>query len=345
MLPRKDEQVQRHATMENSDRAVLEKFRADNPHLVPVEWDGRTYLCQSMWHISFINHRHNAGSNEIRCCSDTEIESCLTDHKELWQDLATEDLVHIAHPYCRGEDEGYRKGSRLITGKQGLNIAMSEASWYYPGQANLVVVARPRTLERINFGDSLMQVEDWNTEWDTKKIAAMQQAWEDVESDRWFAEAQKAESDGDFHMATLLFVDTAHTERTGRFHRRATQALRETGRLLSEHYEDAIETVATRSFLSNADTRKVFEFAGTKSPDWLERIWRNAQRQENSKWGYRFVERTSDGEDWKELYQCTVCEEWMEPGERVHSMRIGKVHKDRDCFKKAAGLTPANPQP
>ena len=341
MLPRNDEVALRHATMNDPDATILEKFRADNPHLVPVEWDGRTSMCLGMWHISFINHRHNAGSNEIHCCSDTEIESCLTDHKELWQDLTTEDLVHIAHPYCKGEDAGFREGSRLITGKRGLNIAMSEASWYFPGQANLVVVARPRTLERVNFGDSLILMDDRNSEWDAKKVAAMQQAWEDVESDRWFAEARKCESDEDFHMATLMFVDTAHTERTGRFHRRATQALREAGRMLCEHYEDAIETVATRSFLNNADTRKVFEFAGTKTPDWLERIWRNAQRQESLKWGYRFVDDPTNREDWKELYRCTVCEEWMEPGERIHAMRIGMVHKDKDCFKEAAGLAPA----
>ena len=327
--------------MNNSDATLLERFKNYNPHLVPVEWDGRTALCQSMWHISFQNHRHNAGSNEIRCCIDSGLKNCLTDHRELWQDLVTEDLIHIAHPYCKGEDPGFREGSKLITQKRGLNIAMADASWYYPGHANLVAVARPRTLERIDFGDSLMHLDDSNTEWDAKKIAAMQQAWEDVESERWFAEAQRAESEGDFHMATLLFVDTAHTERTGRFHRRATQALREAGRLLGEHYEDAIETVATRSFLSNADTRKVFEFAGTKTPDWLEKIWRNAQRQENSKWGYQFVERTSDGEDWKDLYRCTVCEEWMEPLEGIHSMRIGMIHKDKDCFKEAAGLAPA----
>ena len=77
----------------------------------------------------------------------------------------------------------------------------------------------------------------------------MQMAWEEVETERWFAEAQQAESDGDFDRATLLFVDTAHTERSGRFHRKATQALREAGRLLQGHYEDAIKTVATRSFL------------------------------------------------------------------------------------------------
>ena len=90
MLPRNDERVQRHATMNNSDATLLERFKSDNPHLVPVEWDGRTSLCQSMWHISFLNHRHNAGSNEIRCCNDTELKSCLTDHRELWQDLVTE---------------------------------------------------------------------------------------------------------------------------------------------------------------------------------------------------------------------------------------------------------------
>ena len=338
MLPRNDERVQRHATMNDSDATILKRFRSDNPHLVPVEWDGRTGLCGSMWHVSFINHRYNAGSDVLKCCNETEIESCLTDHRELWQDLVTEDLIHIAHPYCQGEDQGYQEGTKFLREKRGLNIAMSETSWYFPGRANVVVVARPRTMERIDFGDSLMHMDDWNTEWDAKKTAAMQQAWEDVETERWFAEAQKAASDGDFHKAIIYFVDTAHTERTGRFHRRATHALREAGRLLGEHYEDGIETVATRDFLNNADTRKVFEFAGTKTPDWLEKIWRNAQRQENLKWGYRFVERTSDGEDWKELYRCTVCEDWMEPGEWVDYMRIGMVHKDKECFKEAAGL-------
>ena len=201
-----------------------------------------------------------------------------------------------------------------------------------------MVVARPRTLERITFGESLMHIDDWNTEWDAKKIAAMQQAWEDVETEMWLAEAQKCESEGDFHRATLLFVDTAHTERSGRFHRKATQSLRETGRLLREHYEDSIETVATRSFLSNTDTRKVFEFAGMKPPDWMEKIWKNAQRQKTTNWGYRFVDNQADGENWKELYRCTVCEEWMEQDERIYNTKIGTVHRDYHCFREAAGL-------
>ena len=293
-----------------------------------------------MWHISFINHRQNAGSNEVDCCHNGKIESCLTDHDGLWQDQATKDLVYIAHPYCDGKDSGYQEGTKFLRKKRGLNTAMSEASWYYPGHSNLVVVARPRTLERITFGDSLLHLDNWNTEWDTKKIAAMQMAWEEVETERWFAEAQQAESDGDFDRATLLFVDTAHTERSGRFHRKATQALREAGRLLQGHYEDAIKTVATRSFLTNAETRKVFEFAGMKTPEWLEKIWKNMQRQQTLNWGYRFIDDPDDKKNWKELYLCTVCEKWMEQDERLVGGRMGAVHRNEHCFREAAGLAP-----
>ena len=33
MLPRNDDKVRRHATMNNSDATILEKFRSDNPQL------------------------------------------------------------------------------------------------------------------------------------------------------------------------------------------------------------------------------------------------------------------------------------------------------------------------
>ena len=51
------------------------------------------------------------------------------------------------------------------------------------------------------------------------------------------------------------------------------------------------------------------------------------------------IDDPADKENWKELYRCTVCETWMEPGERVLSMRIGMVHKGDHCIREVAGLS------
>ncbi len=246
------------------------------------------------------------------CCYSRRLESCITDHKELWQHKETQDLVYVAHPYCDGTDSGYWEGVKFLA-TRGLNSMISEASWYYPGHSSLVVVARPRTLDRIRLADVLDSYLQ-NDEWNTKKIVAMQRAGEQIDADRWFAEAEAAEAEGDFQRATLLFVDSAHTERTGRFHRQAVQRLREAGRLLLSHYDDAVLTVATRSFLTRAEVRMVFRFAGMEVPDWLLRIWRNGRR--SGTWGYR-MESSDDGPGWEEYYRCVVCEEWMAQDERV----------------------------
>ena len=68
--------------------------------------------------------------------------------------------------------------------------------------------------------------------------------------------------------------------------------LREAGRLLQHHYDDAVMNVATRAFLTHAEVRMVFRFAGMEVPDWLERIWRNGRRGDS--WGFR-MERGKDG--------------------------------------------------
>ena len=223
MLPQSDLRIRAHTEASQSDPALLDGFRTTNPQLVPVEWDGRGALCDQFWHIAFLNHREYSSGMAPECCYDSPLTSCITDHNELWQDRETQDLVHVAHPYCHGTDEGFREGVRVLE-RRGLNCAMSEASWYYPGSSNLVVVARPRTLERISFAD-LLHLHDPNQEWDTERIVAMQKAGEQIDVDRWFPEAQAAEVRGEFDRATLLFVDTAHTERTGRFHRQAVRCL------------------------------------------------------------------------------------------------------------------------
>jgi hypothetical protein len=345
MLPRNDEVVRTHATMNSSDAKALDAFMEANPHLAPVEWDGRSGQCQGLWHISFLGHRENAGRDEVGCCQGSNDGYCLVDHDELWQDRVTKDLVFVSHPYTDPDDPPVDDEVDFLREKRGLHVAMSTASWYYPGSTSLVVLARPRTLARVEFGDDLVRFDNWSTEWDTKKVVAMQMAWEQVEAERWTAEAANAESEGDFERAVLLYVDSAHTDRTGRFHRRATQALREAGRLLVEHYEDAVELVATRSFLTNAETRNVFGFAGMAVPDFIEKIWKNKKGQNSSQWGYRYVKDQSDENHGEELYRCTVCEEWMVRGERVLTVRIGMVHKGQDCFRKAAGLAAKAPAP
>ena len=333
MLPRDDRTVRAHTKSSHSDPSLLEKFQAENPQLVPVKWDGRGAFCQQLWHIAFLRHREYSTGMGSECCYKSPLESCITDHSELWQDRETSDLVHIAHPYCDGTDEGFREGVEFVA-ERGLNCAMSEASWYYPGRTNLVIVARPRTLERV-VSDDYMHIHDQNEEWDTKRIVAMQKAGEQVDVDRWFAKAQAAEARGDYRRATLLFIGLADTERTGRFHRQAVKCLREAARLLRDHYFDAVLTVATRSFLTHAEVRMIFRFAGMKVPAWLERIWRNGRRPDT--WAVR-MERNEDDTGWIEHYRCVACEEWIKDGDSVYNSNLGHRHSGYDCLAEAAGI-------
>jgi len=334
MLPRDEHVVRGHTELSNSEPSLLEKFRADNPQLVPVERDGQGTFCGQFWHIAFLNHRENSSGMEPKCCYDHSLESCITDHRELWQDRETFDLVHVAHPYCDGTDQGFLDGVEVLS-QRGLNSAMSDDSWYYPGHSKLVVVARPRTLERISFGN-LLHLYDSNEEWDTKRIVAMQKAGEKVDADRWFEKAQVEEAGGDNRFASLLFLDAAHTERTGRFHRQAVKYLREAGRLLRDHYNDTVLNVTTRSFLTHADVRMVFRFAEMEVPGWLERIWRNRRRPDT--WGFRMA-RNEDDSGWIEYHRCVVCEGWMNEDDRVYYANLGSMHRNLDCLAKAAGVS------
>ena len=333
MLPENEQRVRAHAETSQSDPELLKDFRTKNPQLVPVEWDGRGTFCDQFWHIAFVNHREHSRGMAPECCYSNRLTRCITDHGELWQDRETQDLVHVAHPYCDGTDEEFWDGVGFLA-KRGLNCVMSEASWYYPGSSTLVVVARPRTLERISFADVLSR-HDRNEDWDTKRIVAMQEAGEQVDADRRFAEAQAVEAQGDFQFAAQLFVDCAYTERTGRLHRQAVRCLREAGRLLQHHYSDVALTVATEPRLARADVRKVFEFADMEIPDWLQRVWRNDRRHDT--WGYR-MERSEDGTGWVEHYRCVVCEEWIAEGERDIHPSLGFVHLGLDCLARVAGV-------
>ena len=334
MLPESDDRTRAHATASEADPSLLKKFRADNPQLVPVEWDGRGAFCMQLWHIAFLNHRQHSSGMRPGCCHKSPLNACTTDHEELWQDRETLHLVHVAHPYCDGTDEGFRTGVQFLA-ERGLNSALSDASWYYPGRSNLVVVARPRTLDRVTFGN-LLQLFDSNEEWGTERIVAMQKAGEQVDADRRFAEAQAAEARGDYGQAAQQFVDMAHTERTGRFHRQAVKCLREAARLLRDHHNEAVLPVATLSFLTPAEVRTVFRFAGMEVPDWLKRIWRNSRRPDS--WGFR-MERSEDGTRWIECGRCVVCEKWMNEGEGVYDTNLGgSMHSDRECLARVAGI-------
>ena len=167
----------------------------------------------------------------------------------------------------------------------------------------------------------------------------MQKAGEQVDADRWFTKAKGVDTSGDYSYATLLFLDAAHTERTGRFHRQAVKCLREAGRLLRDHYYDAVLNVATRSFLTPADVRMVFRFAGIEVPIWLERIWRN--RRHPDTWGFR-AERNEDGTGWIESYRCVVCEEWMTHGEVTYDAILGTRHSSRDCLHRVTEVPATN---
>lgn len=331
MLPNSENRIRAHVGGDQSNDSFLKNFRGNNPQLVPVKWDGRGMFCQQLWHIAFLNHREHSSGLEPECCFKSPLTSCIKDHSELWQDRDTLDLVHIAHPYCDGTDADFSKGVEFLVGR-GLNCAMYDASWYYPGHSKLVVVARPRTLERINC-DNVLNLYNSNEEADTERVVAIQKAVEQIDADRWFADAKAEESRGDYRRASLLFVDLAHTERTGRFHRQAVKCLREAARLLRDHYNEAILSVGTRSFLTRAEVRKIFRFAGVEVPEWLERAWRNGRRRDG--WGYR-REMDANSTGPIEYYRCVVCEEWMEEGERVRNDALGYIHSDRACLVKAS---------
>lgn len=332
MLPRNDSDVMAHATGGSSDASLLFKFRSANPQLIPVEWDGRGAFCQQYWHLAFLDHREHSSGIEPECCHVSMTDSCIYDHSELWQDRTTRDLVHIAHPYCDGEDSGFRQGRDFLR-QRGLNSAMSSDSWYYPEHSNLVVVARPRTFDRIVL-DNVLHMADFNCERDVERIVVAKKATEQFDADQWFAEAEKEEANGNYYRAALLFIDTAHTERTGRFHRRAVRCLRRAGALLRDHYEDTVLLIAKRSYLTRREVRIVFQFAGIAVPDWLERIWLNGRRSDA--WKHRWDVRGDDGE-LNDFHRCVVCEEWAISSESV-STNLGHMHSDRDCLARVAGV-------
>ncbi len=340
MLPKNDQRVIAHATGGSSDPSLLAKFRTANPQLIPVKWNGRGIFCEQLWHFTFLNHREYSERDDSahkvpKCCSVHLEYDCVADHEELWQDRTTHDLVHIAHPYCDGSDDGYREGRELLR-RRGLNSAMSSESWYYPGHSNLVVAARPKTFERIVL-DNVLHLWDTNEERDAERIVAAKKATEEFDADQWFADAEKAEFDGDYNRAVLIFVDNAYIERTGRFHRRAVNCLRRAALLLRDHYNDTVVTIVGRSFLTRREVRIVFQFAGMAVPDWLERIWRNNRRPDS--WKYRW-DVPVDGGGLTDLYRCVVCEEWVKANEGIdtNSGLMHSINGSYKCLARAAGV-------
>ena len=323
----------------DSDTETLDRFMAANPLLKPVEWNGRGILCNEFWHFAFQSHREYIHGQDPRCCDSRIDANCLTDHNELWQHIGTGDLVHIAHPYCDGADEGFQTSEQLVRDR-GLCGYMSKASWYMPEMTSLVIIARPRTMELIKVEDDFLTIGEWD-DWNTKKIVAAKQAVEQVDADEWLTAAESTAVCGDYYYAALLFLDAAYQERTGQFHRQAVSRLREVGALLKEHYDDVIRLVTTRSSITNEETRLVFKFAGMEVPDWLKQIWRN-QRRSNS-WHYR-EEGNYNSPGYAEFYRCLICAEWLSADERIYFGRLnGFCHKDIDCLSPIAGI-PRKPE-
>ena len=77
----------------------------------------------------------------------------------------------------------------------------------------------------------------------------------------------------------------------------------------------------------------------SRAPERAEKT--NLQRRGTTNWGYQFIADPAGKGNWRELYRCTVCEEWMEEEARIHYTKIGMVHKDIECLREAAGLAPA----
>ena len=337
MLPENDGTVMQHVRQEPSDQSLLDEFRKENPQLVPVEWDGRGTLCAQLWHITFLNHREYSRGMNPECCHQEDRRAFMvTDHSELWQDRETQDLVQIAHPNCNGRKEDFEESAKFLK-ERGLNLAVSNMSWYNRETTKLVVVARPRTLDRIEFDpESIMHFNLQHEEWDTRKIAAIKQATEQVDTDKWFADAEDAEARGEHDQAALLFIDNAHNERTGRFNQQALRNIRRAGDLLRNHHDETVVTIATRSFLTYREIRMVFKYAGMTTPEWLEKMWRNGKQ--DWKWKRR-TEPSEDGQEQIEYNRCIICEEWIRDGEGFYSPGLGHMHDGRSCLAEAAGIS------
>ena len=316
---------------------ILQRFKNDNPLLKPVEWDGRGSLCDDFWHFAFLSHREYSRGMGPECCyGGSSGNRCLTDHRELWQHASTGDLAHIAHPYCDGNDKGFKDASGNLREK-GLGGLLHDASWYYPGHSRLVVIAVPATLSliKVNEADVLRRFGE-DDEWSSRRVIAMRQAFEDVDSQFWLAAAHSTAECGDYSYAAILFADNAHTERTGRFHRQAVSRLRDLGALLRDHYDEVVRVVVERSFLTNSEVRQVFKFAGLALPEGLPKVWRNQGR--GWSWGYREL-GIYGSEGYREEYRCVICEEWMLTSEGINMLRgMGHRHKDVDCFAELLGL-------
>ena len=333
MLPFEDIGVIGHSGGHDDGAAILTEFRKRNPQLVPMRWDGRGVFCRQLWHLLFLNHREYSTGLLPECCYNDDLSASVTDHRELWQDRETLDLVQIAHSRSDGSDEGFLRSVSVLS-ERGLSSGMSDSSWYSP-RTNLMVVARPRTFDRMSFDpDTVVHVVDVD-EWDAMRAEAVRRALEDVDYEKWLWEASEAESGGDYERAVLLFVDAVHTERTGRFHRHAVHCMREAARLLREHYPEVVLMVAARGFLTRSEVRGIFRYAGVEVPGWLERMWRNGSRVGPD------VYRIEVGEQGTvEYHRCVVCEEWLGPDCQVPDMNNGYMHLDRRCLKQAAAAPP-----
>ena len=334
MLPLGKEQPRVH---KDGGAEILQRFMSDNPLLKPVEWDGRGTLCDGFWHFAFLSHREYSSGMGSECCyRGAPDNSCLTDHPELWQHTGTGDLVHIAHPYCEGKDQGFKDASESLYEK-GLGGLLHESSWYYPEHSRLVVIAVPETLALITVEEAgVLRRFGEDDVWSSRRNIAMRHAVEDVDSQFWLAAAHSTAECGDSPYAAILFADSAHTERTGRFHRQAVGRLRHLGALLRDNYNEVVRVVIERSFLTNHEVRQVFKFAELEFPEGLAKVWRNQGR--GWSWGYREL-GIYGSEGYREEYRCVICEEWMLTSEGINMLRgMGHQHKNIDCFAEVLGF-------
>ena len=185
-----DERVLSHVGADGSGLELLEDFRAANPQLAPVEWDGRGAFCRQFWHLAFLDHREYSPGMGRDCCYADVLDLFFTDHEELWRDVVTGDLVHVAHPYSWSEGSpGFVEGVDFLKSR-GLNFVVSEGSWYSPGWTKLVVVARPRTLDRVGFPSGVLYFSAVVEERETERLVVMARAGEQFDVDWWVAGAR-----------------------------------------------------------------------------------------------------------------------------------------------------------
>ena len=243
--------ARQHAASENGRPDFLSEFQKLNPDLS----ESRHRQCKNLWSLLTTRHREEPG-----CCygdsSLDEYRGCFLDHREEWRDTPSGLPVIVAHPYCSHspcshtrDGENRTDSHQLFANKladRGLRYMVSNASWYYPDCAKLVVIARDDVIDRIQLPFDLEDLETFEelqpkgprvVEVDWEMIGARKLAEEGVVRNRRARRAVEEERNENYQAALNWYCDVAHTDRLAGFHRLAREQLAEAKRVSDAHPE------------------------------------------------------------------------------------------------------------